>query len=107
LRDKSRRSVLLVAARRCADELIFLGAGTYLSSICWSDGGNPISGASSNVAIRTDVASFGDNHFVRCDLLRHHVIHARARKALEAKALLQPTPTAAANGQARVLPTSR
>jgi hypothetical protein len=63
-------------------------------------GGNPNSGASSDVAVRTDVASFGDNHFVRCDLLHHRVIHARARKALEAKALLQLTPTVDANGQA-------
>jgi hypothetical protein len=37
-REQSRRSILLVAARRCADELIFLGAGTCLSFICWTMG---------------------------------------------------------------------
>jgi hypothetical protein len=69
-------------------------------------GAIPIPGASSDVAIRTDAASFGDNHFVCCDLLRHHLIHDGARKALEAKALLQPTPTLA-EGHSAPSPTTQ
>src|SRR4029077_412680 len=52
-------------------------------------GGNPIPGASSDVALYADLAPFGDNHFDGCYLLRHRVIHARARKALEAEAQFQ------------------
>ena len=49
-------------------------------------GGSPIPGAPSDAAIYADVAPSGDSHFDGCDLLRRRVIHASARKALEAAA---------------------
>ena len=68
------------------DRAIVLGArhATYdtCQPIGWTIGGDPNPGASSHVALCADVASSGDNHFDRCDLLHHRIIHDSARKAL-------------------------
>lgn len=68
------------------DRAIVLGArhATYdtCQPIGWTIGGDPNPGASSHVALCADVASSGDNHFDRCDLLHHRIIHDSARKAV-------------------------
>jgi hypothetical protein len=68
------------------DRAIVLGArhATYdtCQPIGWTIGGDPNPGASSHVALCAGVASSGDNHFDRCDLLHHRIIHDSARKDL-------------------------
>ena len=67
------------------DRAIVLGArhATYdtCQPIGWTKGAIRIR-EPSHVALCADVASSGDNHFDRCDLLHHRIIHDSARKAL-------------------------
>jgi len=68
------------------DRAIVLGArhATYdtCQPIGWTRGSDPHPREPWHVALCADVASSGDNHVDRCDLLHHRIIHDSARKAL-------------------------